>query len=404
MAAYRSFITKTFGSYANSINRIKAFTKNSFKFNTTNAQSLNNAALKVEVSAKSGNKIVGYWLAGCSAMVAGAVVLGGVTRLTESGLSMVDWRLIKDMVPPKSEQEWIQEFEKYKQYPEWKYSNKHREMSLSDFKFIYYMEWGHRMWGRAIGLIFFIPAAVFWRKGFFNSTMKKRIIALGSLLGFQGFLGWYMVKSGLDEPKKSTDMPRVSHYRLAAHLGSAFLLYTGMLWAALECIFKPQSASAIDTKVLVKASKRSHHLMALIFTTAMFGAFVAGLDAGLVYNSFPKMGDRWIPSDLLALEPKWTNIFENPTTVQFEHRILGTLTLASICLFAYKMRAVPLPSRSRLALNALVAMSFIQVTLGICTLLFYVPTHLAATHQFGSLSLLSFAIWLSNELKRIPKV
>jgi len=398
MAAYRSLITKTLGSYSNWTKQIKNLTKHSFKFNTTNA-----AEQTIKVEVKNGHKIVGYWLGGCSIMVAGAVVLGGVTRLTESGLSMVDWRLIKDMLPPKNQQEWIDEFEKYKEFPEWKYHNKDRNMSLADFKFIYYMEYAHRMWGRAIGLAFLIPAAVFWKKGFFNGTMKKRIVALSSLLGFQGFLGWYMVKSGLNEPKKSTDIPRVSHYRLAAHLGSAFLLYTGMLWSSLECIFKPQQSTA-DSMVLLKAAKRSHYLMAIIFTTAVFGAFVAGLDAGLVYNSFPKMADRWIPTDLFALEPKWTNLFENPTTVQFEHRILGMSTLACICLFALSMRGVSLPSRSRMALNSLVIMSFLQVTLGICTLLYYVPTHLAATHQFGSLTLLSFAIWLANELKRIPKV
>lgn len=397
--ANKSLIFKSLISYSKWTNSSKRFSKSAFKLNTKFM--LNNVKQTFTTQTSSGSKIVGYWLAGCSVMVAGAVVLGGVTRLTESGLSMVDWRLIKDMVPPKNEQEWLDEFEKYKQYPEWKYHNKHREMGLQDFKFIFYMEWAHRMWGRSIGLAFFIPAAIFWRKGLFSSIMKKRITVLGSLLGFQGFLGWYMVKSGL-EHKEVTHIPRVSHYRLAAHLGSAFLLYSGMLWASLECIFKPQT-STLNAKVLTKASKSSHALMALIFTTAIFGAFVAGLDAGLVYNSFPKMGDRWIPTDLFALDPKWTNFFENPTTVQFEHRILGTLTLACICLFAFKMRGVQLPSRSRLALNSLVAMSFVQVTLGICTLLYYVPTHLAATHQFGSLTLLSFAIWLANELKKIPK-
>lgn len=316
---------------------------------------------------------------------------------------MVDWRLIKDMVPPKNEQEWIDEFEKYKEFPEWKYHNKDRNMTLSEFKFIYYMEYAHRMWGRAIGLAFFIPAAIFWKKGFFNKGMKTRILAYGSLLGFQGFLGWYMVKSGLDEPKKNTEIPRVSHYRLAAHLSSAFLLYSGLLWSSLTLLFTPQKSIA-DAKVLKSAAGKCHGLMSLIFVTAVFGAFVAGLDAGLVYNSFPKMADRWIPTDLLALEPKWTNFFENPTTVQFEHRILGTTTLACICLFALSMRHVPLPTRSRLALNALVGMGFLQVTLGIATLLYYVPTQLAATHQFGSLTLLSFAIWLANELKRIPKI
>jgi len=398
-------LTKGLSLYSRFISSLKTQGKHIFRQNATTATATVTANVVKEASAasqKKSSRIIGWWLAGCSGMVAGAVVLGGVTRLTESGLSMVDWHLIKDMVPPKSEQEWIEEFEKYKQYPEWKYLNKDKEMTLADFKFIYYMEWGHRLWGRAIGVVFLLPMFYFWSKGHFNRALKTRMLAFGGLLGFQGFLGWYMVKSGLNEPKKSTDIPRVSHYRLAAHLGSAFLLYSGFLWTSLTCLFDAQKSTA-DAKVLSTAAKRCHGLMGLIFLTAVFGAFVAGLDAGLVYNSFPKMADRWIPTDLMALEPKWTNFFENPTTVQFEHRLLGMSTLTAICLFAFSLRGVKLPSRSRLALNSLVVMSFVQVTLGVCTLLYYVPTHLAATHQFGSLTLLSFAIWLANELKRIPK-
>jgi len=356
----------------------------------------------VDSSAKVVNRKIGLWLAGCSGMVAGAVVLGGVTRLTESGLSMVNWDLIKDMIPPKNEEEWIQEFEKYKEYPEYKYSE--REMTLNQFKFIFYMEWSHRMWGRATGLVFFIPAAYFLSKGYFNSAMKKRMGVFSVLLGFQGFLGWYMVKSGLKEPV-SNDIPRVSQYRLASHLGSAFLLFSGFLWTSLQHMLYDQKAvTAFDTKLIKKISIRSHGLMGLIFTTALAGAFVAGLDAGLVYNSFPKMADRWIPTDLFAHEPKWRNFFENPTMVQFQHRILGMSTLAAICLYAFSMRKIKLPSRARLAVNSLVAMSFVQVTLGISTLLLYVPVSLAAVHQSGSLALLSFAIWLSTEIKRLPRI
>ena len=352
----------------------------------------------------SRNKKIGIWLATCSGMTAGAVILGGLTRLTESGLSMVDWNLIKDMVPPKNQQEWIDEFEKYKQYPEWKYSNQFKEMTLNDFKFIFYMEWGHRMWGRTIGVAFFIPAAYMWSKGYFNSGMKKRMGVFGALLGFQGFLGWYMVKSGLNEPVKETDIPRVSQYRLAAHLGSALLLFTGFLWTSLGHLLPNETAKvALDAKHLSKINMRAHSLMTLVFATALAGAFVAGLDAGLVYNSFPKMADQWIPEDLFNIEPKWKNFFENPTMVQFQHRILGTSTLAAICLFALSTRGVALPRRARLALNSLVAMGFVQVALGISTLLLYVPISLAALHQSGSLALLSFAVWFANEIKRIPK-
>lgn len=237
--------------------------------------------------------------------------------------------------------------------------------------------------------------------------MKKRVGVLGALLGFQGFLGWYMVKSGLNEPVKQTDIPRVSQYRLASHLGSAFLLYVGCLWSSLQHLLPDATSGPIaglSPAKLRSLQMRSHGLMTLIFTTALAGAFVAGLDAGLVYNSFPKMADRWIPTDLFTIEPAWRNFFENPTMVQFQHRVLGVATLAAICLYAVSLRRVPaLPPRARLALNSLVAMAFVQVGLGISTLLLYVPTSLAALHQSGSLALLSFALWLANELKRIPK-
>ena len=215
-----------------------------------------------------------------------------------------------------------------------------------------------------------------------------------------------MVKSGLNEPAKSTDVPRVSQYRLAAHLGSAFLLYAGFLWSSFTHLFGDQKthAVALSSKQIKSMAMRSHGMMALIFSTALAGAFVAGLDAGLVYNSFPKMADRWIPTDLWSLEPAWTNFFENPTMVQFQHRILGLTTLTAICLYAVSVRRVALPPRARTALNSLVAMSFIQVGLGITTLLMYVPVSMAALHQSGSLALLSFAIWLSTELKRLPKI
>lgn len=234
--------------------------------------------------------------------------------------------------------------------------------------------------------------------------MKKRVGVLGALLGFQGFLGWYMVKSGLNEPVKQTDIPRVSQYRLASHLGSAFLLYVGCLWSSLNYLLPDtKSATSLSGQKLRSIQMWFHNLMALIFITAVAGAFVAGLDAGLVYNSFPKMADRWIPTDLFTIDPKWRNFFENPTMVQFQHRVLGVATLTAICLYAVSLRRIVLPKRARLALNTLVGMAFVQVGLGISTLLLYVPTSLAALHQSGSLALLSFALWLANELKRIPK-
>lgn len=343
-------------------------------------------------------KIVGGWLLTCCGMTAGAVVIGGVTRLTESGLSMTDWHLIKGMKPPRSQEEWIAEFERYKQFPEFKYV--HKDITLEDFKFIFGMEYAHRMWGRSIGLAFILPAVYFWKKGWISKAMKPRVVIFGSLLVFQGLLGWFMVKSGLEEPQP-TDIPRVSQYRLAAHLGSAFVLYSLMLWSGLTHILKPQQI--LNSKNLPLLRKCAHGTMALIFTTALSGAFVAGLDAGLVYNSFPKMADRWIPSDIMNFSPKWKNIFENPTTVQFDHRILGVSTASAVTALWILARRVPLPARATLAMNCMLGMVAIQITLGISTLLLYVPTSLAAAHQSGSLTLLSIALWFAHELRKIPK-
>ncbi|KAM4636772.1 heme A synthase COX15 isoform 1-T1 [Discoglossus pictus] len=347
----------------------------------------------------SAERTMGRWLLVCSGMVAGAVILGGVTRLTESGLSMVDWHLVKEMKPPGTKEEWEAEFTKYQQYPEFKILN--HDMTLNEFKFIWFMEYSHRMWGRAVGLAYILPAIYFWRKGWFNRGMKGRVLGLCGFVCFQGLLGWYMVKSGLEEKPDSYDIPRVSQYRLAAHLGSALVLYCASLWTGLSLLLPKHKLP--ETRDLLKLRRFTHWTAGLVFLTALSGAFVAGLDAGLVYNSFPKMGDRWIPDDILAFSPKLQNFFENPTTVQFDHRILGISSVAAITGLYYFSRSVPLPRRARLAVNSLIAVAYLQVTLGISTLLLYVPTSLAATHQSGSLALLSMAIWLMNELRRLPK-
>ncbi|PIO41220.1 hypothetical protein AB205_0066200 [Aquarana catesbeiana] len=279
-----------------------------------------------------------------------------------------------------------------------------RDMTLNEFKYIWFMEYSHRMWGRAVGLAYILPTIYFWRKGWFNRALKGRVLFLCGFVCFQlsrlyvflqGLLGWYMVKSGLEEKPDSYDVPRVSQYRLAAHLGSALVLYCASLWTGLSLLFPRQKKS---TFFLVYPIITWNPPLCIFL-----GAFVAGLDAGLVYNSFPKMADRWIPDDLLAFSPTFKNIFENPTTVQFNHRILGTTSVAAITGLYFYSRKIPLPRRTRLAVNSLLAMAYLQVTLGISTLLLYVPTSLAATHQSGSLALLSMAIWVMNELRRFPK-
>ncbi|XP_020658698.3 heme A synthase COX15 isoform X2 [Pogona vitticeps] len=345
------------------------------------------------------NRAVGRWLLICSGTVAGAVVLGGITRLTESGLSMVDWHLVREMKPPRTQQEWEAEFQKYQQFPEFKILN--HDMTLTEFKFIWYMEYSHRMWGRLVGLAYILPAAYFWRKGYLNRPLKGHVFTLCGLVCFQGLLGWYMVKSGLEEKPDSHDIPRVSQYRLAAHLGSALVLYCYSLWTGLSLLL-PQHKLP-ETRQLLHLRRFAFGTTGLVFLTALSGAFVAGLDAGLVYNSFPKMGERWIPDDLLAFSPKLKNLFENPTTVQFDHRILGISSVTAIMGLYLLSRKIPLPRRTRMAVTSLLTVAYFQVILGISTLLLYVPTPLAATHQSGSLALLSVSLWLLHELRRVPK-
>lgn len=356
-------------------------------------------AASVTVPNAATNKIVGRWLVGCSGLVLGAVVLGGVTRLTESGLSMVDWHLVKEMKPPQSQAEWEAEFAKYQQFPEFKIMN--HDMTLTEFKFIFYMEWGHRMWGRLVGLAYILPTMYFWRKGYFTRSMKGRVLGLCGFVFFQGLLGWYMVKSGLEEKPESYDIPRVSQYRLASHLGSALLLYCASLWTGLTLMLSPNQFT--ESRRLTQLRRFAKGTGGLVFLTALSGAFVAGLDAGLVYNSFPKMGDRWIPDDLLAFSPYLKNVFENPTTVQFDHRILAISSLAAITGLFFYSRRVHLPRRAKIAISCLTAMVYSQVALGISTLLLYVPTPLAATHQSGSVALLTFAIWVLAELRKVAK-
>jgi len=367
------------------------------------------ASVAAPATTQTTSRVVGWWMAGCAGMCFGAVVLGGVTRLTESGLSMTDWQLL-GRPPPSSKEAWQEEFEKYAVSPEFKYKN--FDITMEQFKFIWYMEYGHRMWGRSIGAFFYIPAAIMWSRGMFSTAVKKRVAFAGVLLACQGLLGWYMVKSGLDHNNflGPSDVPRVSQYRLAAHLSSAVILYSALFWSAKSILKPPPAFDASKiTPQLLRFRKLAIGSKALAFITLVSGAFVAGLDAGLVYNSFPKFADRWIPEDILAQSPTLRNFTENPTTVQFDHRVLGTLTLAVLTATALQARKLPLPPRVKTAAFALGGMVWMQVGLGISTLLLYVPVPVAAAHQSGAIITLSLAMWLAHEtqllkaLKKIPK-
>ncbi|CAG8507671.1 3153_t:CDS:2 [Paraglomus occultum] len=364
--------------------------------------------------------IVGYWLLSTAALVFGIVILGGLTRLTESGLSIVEWKPVTGVMLPVSETQWQEEFEKYKQFPEYKLLN--YEMDLSDFKYIYLMEWAHRIWGRAIGVAFLIPAVYFGARGYMSRTVMKKVVGLAGLLGFQGVLGWYMVKSGLSEHLLSTPgaVPRVSHYRLAAHLGSAFLLYGGMLLTGLQVLRDAKiTKGAYDlsvSKTLLDSNLNAFRRFAiataiLVFITSMSGALVAGLDAGLIYNEFPYMGKNITPPRDELLSPEyirkgdslpWRNFFDNPTTVQFDHRVLAMTTTGVIFALWLYSRKLNLPIQARRAVNVLLGVVGLQATLGISTLIYMVPIELASAHQAGSLTLLTSALWLVHALKRIP--
>ena len=332
-----------------------------------------------------GDRRVATWLLICCGLVFAMVVLGGVTRLTGSGLSMVDWKPVTGVLPPLSDADWQKTFEMYQQSPEFQKVNAH--MDVDAFKGIFWLEFLHRVLGRLIGIVFFIPFLVFAAKGYISKREWPKYLLMFVLGGMQGLLGWYMVKSGL------VDNPHVSQYRLTAHLVAAFLIYAYMFWVALSLIFPRTS----DRRHPWYA--KSVALTALISVTVISGGFVAGLKAGKIYNTFPMMGDGWIPPDVLALRPAWRNFFDNASAVQFDHRILAISTFVAVVVFWVFLRRSALTKRVEMAVHYLLAAVLIQVSLGILTLIFSVPTALAATHQAVAMLLFTAALYLTHSLR-----
>ncbi len=335
------------------------------------------------------NKQVATWLLVCCALVFAMVVLGGVTRLTGSGLSMADWRPVTGVLPPIGNAEWQQVFEIYKETPEFQKKNSH--MDVNDFKGIFWLEYLHRLLGRTIGIAFLLPFLFFVWKGYIQKREFPKYALMFILGGMQGVLGWYMVKSGL------VDNPHVSQYRLTAHLIAAFLIYAYMFWVALSLLFPPRSADRHPWYGKTLA------LTTLITVTIISGGFVAGLKAGKIYNTFPKMGEYWVPPDFLALEPAWRNFFDNMATVQFDHRILAITTFALIVTYWAKLRKSELPARIRRGVNALLHTAVLQVALGIWTLLLVVPVFLAASHQAVAMLLFTVALYLCHGFRYAAK-
>jgi cytochrome c oxidase assembly protein subunit 15 len=376
-------------------------------------------------------RIIGWWLAGSAASVFGMVVLGGYTRLSRSGLSMTDWRPQGSRLPAGAD-EWDAAFARYKEFPEFQLSNS--SMGLDEFKEIYFVEWAHRMAGRAVGLIYGVPLAAFAVAGIVPRTLAPRLVLLFALGGSQGLVGWWMVKSGLETPPADLDgVPRVSPYRLACHLTMAFTIYSLLLGTAFEILWtSPHAAilgpgatagagagavstsaahAADGTRAKVAQAARSslnaargpaRALTALIALTALSGAFVAGMGAGFAYNTFPLMDGQLVPDGYWKLRPAWRNVFENVPAVQFDHRLLATTTLASASAFWLFARTLPLPPAARAATHALLLGVAAQVALGVATLLHAVPVGLGTAHQAGALSLLSIALATLHTLRRLP--
>ena len=335
---------------------------------------------------ESARKQVAAWLILCCFMIFAMVILGGVTRLTGSGLSMVEWDPLFGFIPPLNQQEWVSVFTKYQASPEFLKINAH--MDLHDFKSIYWFEFSHRVLGRSIGTVFLIPFLYFIWRGMLTRQWIPRLLFAFVLGGLQGLLGWYMVKSGL------VDRPHVSQYRLTAHLGLALVIYCYMLWL-LFSLLSPDREPGEATQ---GAGKTAKWLFALAATTVLSGGFVAGLKAGHAYNTFPKMGDQWLPPAGWMLQPGWRNLFENIATVQFDHRVLATLTFLGVTAFWLRNRRLAVSRATRIGLNLLMLVAIIQVSLGISTLLLHVPVPLASLHQAGALTLLTVLLFVNHRL------
>ena len=318
------------------------------------------------------------------------VVIGGITRLTGSGLSMVEWKPVTGFIPPFTESDWQILFDSYRQYPEFLKVN--HAMDLAGFKGIFWLEFIHRVLGRLIGIAFLLPFLFFLIRGMIPKNLAPKLIVMFILGGLQGLLGWYMVKSGL------VNDPHVSQYRLTAHLMLAVAIYSYILWTALDLIAREKPYSSYAPDMLLLPGKT---LMLLIFVvvTIASGGFVAGLKAGLIYNTFPLMGDSLIAPGVYAMQPWFQAMLEDAITVQFNHRLLALTSFFLILgVFIYQLR-LQLPPRTRILQNLVLVAACIQVMLGVTTLLLRVPVAIAASHQAVALVLLTTLIILLHHLK-----
>ena len=331
---------------------------------------------------------ISNWLLLVCAAIFIMLVIGGATRLTHSGLSMVEWRPLVGWIPPMNEMEWNDVFAKYQQSPEFKHYNS--DMDVEGFKGIFMLEYIHRVWGRLIGLFFFVPFVFFLVKGKIKKSLRPKLAMMFVLGGLQGLMGWYMVKSGL------VDNPSVSQYRLTAHLLLAFLVYGYILWVAMGLRYPEKSAQNAPFTLLKTLTLA---LTGWIVLTIASGGFVAGLKAGFAYNTFPLMDGSFVPEDYWLLTPWYLNFFDAIASVQFDHRILAESTLLFVfALFVFSKR-FDLTDRAKLAFVALFVMAIVQVGLGIATLLLVVPTTLGVIHQAGAMVLYTIVLITGHSLR-----
>ncbi len=334
-----------------------------------------------------GNRRKAYWLLAVCALVFVMVVLGGVTRLTRSGLSIVEWQPLLGTIPPLTHADWLELFEKYRLTPEYQQVN--RGMDLAGFQGIFWLEYFHRLLGRLIGLAFLLPFLYFLVRKQIERPLLPKLVALFVLGGLQGLMGWLMVASGL------IDEPRVSPYRLTAHLGLAVLIYGYMLWVALG-LLSPHPRAGMAPAL------RGHGIgvTALVVVTILAGGFVAGTRAGFTFNDWPLMHGRFFPEGLYTLTPWWADVFENVATVQFHHRLLAYILCLAIPAWWWMARRQPLDAATRAWFHALLALFAAQILLGIATLLLRVPLPLAAAHQAGAMAVFTVALILNHRLRR----
>jgi heme a synthase len=328
------------------------------------------------------------WLWSIAAMTLATLIIGGITRLTRSGLSIVTWEPVMGVIPPIGAEQWQAAFDAYRESPE--YQLLRRGMSLDEFKFIFFWEYFHRLVARAIGMVFLIPFVVFWIRGYFNRPLVRRALLLFGLGAAQGLMGWLMVASGL------VDRPSVSHYRLAAHLSLAFVIFGYAVWLARDLAMTASTPLVhADSQRLLR---RGLALVgALLAVQIVWGAFVAGLKAGLYFNTFPLMAGGLVPPDFLMMQPAISNFFENPGTVQWVHRLLGTV-LGGVCIaFFVKVLRAPVDPASRRLNVALLALILGQYLLGVITLLRFVPVSLGVMHQAAAMIIVGvWIVWVHH--------